>query len=70
MLQRTRELLRANRALQEKERFLQAVVENLPVAVYGKDPNRDYAYTIWNARCVELFEPDPRGGPGADGRGP
>jgi len=59
VFQRTRELLRANRALQEKERFLQAVVENLPVAVYGKDPNRDFAYTIWNARCVELFELAP-----------
>jgi two-component system, cell cycle sensor histidine kinase and response regulator CckA len=59
VLQRTRELLRANQALHEKERFLQAVVENLPVAVYGKDPNRDYAYTIWNARCIQLFDLTP-----------
>jgi PAS domain S-box-containing protein len=53
--ERTREYAQANRSLQEKERFLKAVVENLPVAVYGKDPRRGFAYALWNAKCTEVF---------------
>jgi two-component system, cell cycle sensor histidine kinase and response regulator CckA len=53
--QRTRELRQVNRTLREKERFLQAIVDNLPVAVFGKDPNRGFAYTVWNKRCETML---------------
>ena len=55
VLQRTRELRQLNRTLREKEHFLQAIVDNLPVALFGKDPNRDFAYSVWNKRSEELF---------------
>ena len=66
---RTRELMSINRSLHEKERFLETVVDNLPVAVYGKDPNHDFAYSLWNPRSAEVFGPERRGGAGADGPG-
>ena len=55
VLARTRELLQSNRELHEKEHFLKTVVDNLPVAVYGKDPRRDFAYSLWNGRSTETF---------------
>lgn len=55
VMSRTRELQLLNRSLREKERFLQAIVEHLPVAVFGKDPRKNFAYTVWNKRSEELF---------------
>jgi two-component system, cell cycle sensor histidine kinase and response regulator CckA len=55
VLFRTQELRKVNRTLREKERFLQAIVDNLPVALFGKDPNRRFAYTVWNKRSEEVF---------------
>jgi len=52
---RTRELQQLNRTLRDKERFLQAIVDNLPVAIFGKDPNRGFIYTVWNKRSEVLF---------------
>ncbi len=55
VLSRTRELHVLNRSLREKERFLEAIVDHLPVAVFGKDPRNNFAYTVWNKRSEELF---------------
>jgi PAS domain S-box-containing protein len=55
VLSRTHELGTLNRSLREKERFLQAIVDNLPVAVFGKDPRNQFVYTVWNKRCEEIF---------------
>jgi len=55
VLSRTHELRLLNRSLREKERFLQAIVDNLPVAVFGKDPRDRFVYKVWNKRCESLF---------------
>jgi PAS domain S-box-containing protein len=53
---RATELLRrANQEIHEREIYLHTVVENLPVAIFGKDPQNDYRFTLWNARSEEIF---------------
>jgi len=53
--QATARLHQANREIRDREAFLDTVVENLPVAVFGKDPRRNYAFTLWNARSEQIF---------------
>ncbi|HJW73430.1 MAG TPA: transporter substrate-binding domain-containing protein [Geothrix sp.] len=53
---RATELLRsANREIHERETYLHTVIENLPAAIFGKDPRKGYTFTLWNARSEEIF---------------
>lgn len=39
----------------EQQKFLNAIVENLPVGVFAKDPNYDFKFTIWNKKMEQMF---------------
>ncbi|HJV48743.1 MAG TPA: transporter substrate-binding domain-containing protein [Geothrix sp.] len=51
----TEQLRRANREIQDREAFLDTIIESLPVAIFGKDPRKGYAFTLWNAHSEEMF---------------
>jgi len=53
--QATEKLRQANLEIREREAYLDTVIENLPVAIFGKDPGRGYVFTLWNARSEEIF---------------
>ncbi|HEX9082557.1 MAG TPA: transporter substrate-binding domain-containing protein, partial [Holophagaceae bacterium] len=53
--QATDQLRQANEAIRTLEAFLDAVIENLPVAIFGKNPEQGYVFTLWNARSEEIF---------------
>lgn len=41
--------------LRENEQLFSAVLQNLPVAVFGKDIKKDFQWSIWNKKAEELF---------------
>ncbi|MGK2952327.1 MAG: PAS domain S-box protein [Thiobacillus sp.] len=41
--------------LQDNEQFLRTVVDNLSVALFGKDAQRNFCFTIWNNKSEEMF---------------
>jgi len=49
-----REVLQRTRELQGSKDFLQAVVDALPVMLFAKDPNRGYAFSLWNRKAEEV----------------
>ncbi|GLH72107.1 hypothetical protein GETHLI_06090 [Geothrix limicola] len=51
----TAQLRQANQEIQDREAFLDTVIESLPVAIFGKDPRKGYVFTLWNARSEEMF---------------
>jgi PAS domain S-box-containing protein len=53
--QATARLHQANQEIRDREAHLDAVIQNLPVAIFGKDPRRNYAFTLWNARSEQIF---------------
>ncbi|GAB2699324.1 PAS domain-containing protein [Aliiglaciecola aliphaticivorans] len=44
--------------LLENELLLE-IIEQLPIAVFAKDPNDNYRFVIWNKKMASLFE-NPR----------
>ncbi|HEX9011287.1 MAG TPA: transporter substrate-binding domain-containing protein [Holophagaceae bacterium] len=53
--QATARLHQANQEIRDREAHLDAVIQNLPVAIFGKDPRRNYEFTLWNARSEQIF---------------
>jgi PAS domain S-box-containing protein len=53
--QRTGELHRANRAIQENAQLLEAIVDTLPLALFAKDPADGYRFVLWNNQCEAIF---------------
>ncbi len=51
----TGQLREANRDIQEREIFLHTIIENLPVAIFGKDPRKGWSFTLWNQRSEQIF---------------
>ncbi len=51
----TRQLRAANAEILRRERFLDAVIENLPLGLFAKDAGRGLAYSLWNSRSEEMF---------------
>ncbi|GIK38706.1 MAG: hypothetical protein BroJett011_25390 [Chloroflexota bacterium] len=45
----------AEKALQRQQEFLTKIIENLPVAIFTKDAQNGYRFSIWNAKMEELF---------------
>jgi PAS domain S-box-containing protein len=45
----------AEKTLQRQQEFLTKIIENLPVAVFTKDAQNEYRFSIWNAKMEELF---------------
>lgn len=41
--------------INEQQKFLNTIVENLPVGVFAKNPNDDFKFTIWNKKMEQLF---------------
>jgi PAS domain S-box-containing protein len=48
-------LHRANQEVHARQAYLHSVIENLPVAIFGKDPRKGYTFTLWNAHSEEIF---------------
>jgi PAS domain S-box-containing protein len=51
----TMQLQAANQEIRDREAFLNTVIENLPVAIFGKDPRKGLTFTLWNNRCEQIF---------------
>lgn len=41
--------------LQESERFLHNIIENIPLALNVQDVKNDYKFVIWNRTCEHIF---------------
>lgn len=41
--------------LEAQAAFMNAVIENIPVAVFVKDARNDFRYTLWNKAAEEIF---------------
>lgn len=46
---------KAEKALQRQQEFLTKIIENLPVAIFTKDAQNEYRFSVWNAKMEELF---------------
>lgn len=44
-----------SRAIDEQRKFLNTVIDNLPVAVFCKDHEDGLRFSVWNRKCEELF---------------
>ena len=53
--QATLKLQAANAEILAREAHLDRIIEALPLAVFGKDPRRGFAFTLWNARSEQMF---------------
>ncbi|HJW31879.1 MAG TPA: transporter substrate-binding domain-containing protein [Holophagaceae bacterium] len=53
--QATLKLQAANEEILARESHLDRIIEALPLAVFGKDPRRGFAFTLWNARSEQMF---------------
>ncbi len=51
----TSQLQLANQEIKTREAFLDTVIENLPVAIFGKDPQNGLTFTLWNHRSEQIF---------------
>ncbi len=51
----TAQLQRANQEIKAREAFLDTIIENLPVALFGKDPRNGLRFTVWNHRSEQIF---------------
>ncbi|WP_005035874.1 transporter substrate-binding domain-containing protein [Holophaga foetida] len=49
-----RRVLKHTRELQAGKDFLQAVIDSLPLMLFAKDPNRDFAFSLWNRKAEEM----------------
>lgn len=41
--------------VKEKTSFLDSLITNLPMALFAKDVNNEYRYSIWNKKAEEIF---------------
>jgi two-component system sensor histidine kinase/response regulator len=41
--------------LLQSQRFLDSIVENIPLALFAKDVNNDFRNVLWNKACEEMF---------------
>ncbi|MDR3671134.1 MAG: transporter substrate-binding domain-containing protein [Holophaga sp.] len=53
--QRTQALRRANAAIRANEQFLTRILETMPLALFGKDPNDQFRYVLFNPKAEEVF---------------
>lgn len=53
--QATERIRIAHLEIHDREAFLHSVIENLPVAIFGKDPRRNFEFSLWNARSEQVF---------------
>ncbi len=53
--QATEPLRVANHEILDSKAFLDSVIESLPVAIFGKDPQKGFIFTLWNARSEQIF---------------
>ncbi|OCR00569.1 family 3 adenylate cyclase [Oscillatoriales cyanobacterium USR001] len=43
------------RELSQTSRFLNSIVENIPLALFAKDVNNDFRYVLWNRAAEEVY---------------
>jgi PAS domain S-box-containing protein len=53
--QRTQALRLANAAVGANEQFLARILETMPLALFGKDPNDQFRYVLFNPKAEEVF---------------
>ena len=46
---------RLEEKLLHSQRFLDSIVENIPLALFAKDVTNDFRFVIWNKTCEEMF---------------
>lgn len=46
---------RSEEALRFSERFLDSIVEHIPLALFVKDANNDFRNVLWNQACERMF---------------
>jgi PAS domain S-box-containing protein len=51
----TQRLRETNQALREQESMLNAVIDSLPLMLFVKDPQKNFCFTVWNAKTEELL---------------
>ncbi len=49
------DLRKASQTILEKEIFLVSIINNLPVALFCKDAQSNYRFTLWNEMSVKIF---------------
>lgn len=49
-------LITAKEALEQNKKLTDAIVENIPVALFLKDPNDGFKITLWNKAAEDIFE--------------
>lgn len=47
-------VLQQTRELRTSKDFLQAVVDSIPLMLFAKDPNRGYAFSLWNRKAEDM----------------
>ncbi len=50
------EIHQAERETRQKQRFLDTVIYNIPLAIFAKDVKQGYRWALWNRKAEELFE--------------
>jgi PAS domain S-box-containing protein len=53
--QRTEALRQATEAIRANEQFLARILEAMPLALFGKDPNDGFRYVLFNPKAEEVF---------------
>jgi PAS domain S-box-containing protein len=54
--QRTRALRKATESISDKEQFLARILEAMPLALFGKDPNDQFRYVLFNPKAEQVFD--------------
>ncbi len=44
-----------SKAIENQRRFLDTVIDNLPVAVFCRDHENGFRFSVWNKKCEEIF---------------
>jgi len=53
--QRTRALRTATESVRANEEFLSRILEAMPLALFGKDPNDQFRYVLFNSKAEQVF---------------
>ncbi len=54
--QRTEALRKATESVSDKEQFLARILEAMPLALFGKDPNDQFRYVLFNPKAEQVFD--------------
>ncbi|MHA0110930.1 PAS domain-containing protein, partial [Klebsiella pneumoniae] len=46
----------SRQAVEEKSKIIEAIVENIPIAIFLKDARDEFRITLWNKAAEDIFE--------------